>query len=348
MLKILFSAALLALSAAACAAPEAPSVAPVDARHYVAGLGTGMLVSWASTERGIREFDPLAVRDFQQRGISHIGIRVSGEPTSRQLLHLRKIIEACVSYRVTPVIIWEGPASGGLSENALAAWWSAVTRYFKGQYPQLGFMVLGESERDTRSAAALNHLYEGAQKVIHKIDPQRIVILAPHLHAAPEMLPELHWPAQGASQVVAGWHLFGAGPQKVNGHTPWSKGTAAEKAAIHARIRAVVRWQQKTGRITMISAFSPLTASQGNTPAARSLATFVACELKQAHIPFMLAGDNRFYDGEEGAWRPEMSSLLDAVLHPVCPSPGSEPAAKPAAKPAQQPAPQPVIPHRAG
>ena len=30
-----------------------------------------MDVDWARTERGIREFDPLEVRDFRAKGISH-------------------------------------------------------------------------------------------------------------------------------------------------------------------------------------------------------------------------------------------------------------------------------------
>ncbi len=41
---------------------------PLTAARYAQQLGVGMDVDWARTERGIREFDPLVVRDFKAKG----------------------------------------------------------------------------------------------------------------------------------------------------------------------------------------------------------------------------------------------------------------------------------------
>ena len=57
-------------------------------------------MSTGRTERGIREFDPLVVRDFQAKGIHYVRIRVAGEPTEARLIHLRKLVEACEQYGV--------------------------------------------------------------------------------------------------------------------------------------------------------------------------------------------------------------------------------------------------------
>ena len=89
MLKPFIASALLISSGWAIAAEPA-----MTAARYAQQLGVGMDVDWARTERGIREFDPLVVRDFRAKGISHVRIRVADEPTEARLIHLRKLVEA--------------------------------------------------------------------------------------------------------------------------------------------------------------------------------------------------------------------------------------------------------------
>lgn len=62
MLKPLIVTVLALASGWACAAEP-----PLTAAHYAQMLGVGMDVDWARTERGIREFDPLVVRDFGRK-----------------------------------------------------------------------------------------------------------------------------------------------------------------------------------------------------------------------------------------------------------------------------------------
>ena len=102
MLKPLIATALLLSSGWAIAAEP-----PLTAALYAQKLGVGMDVDWARTERGIREFDPLVVRDFRAKGISHVRIRVADEPTEARLIHLRKLVEACEQYGVIPIIAYQ-------------------------------------------------------------------------------------------------------------------------------------------------------------------------------------------------------------------------------------------------
>lgn len=312
--------------------------APLTAAGYSAQLGIGMDVDWARTERGIREFDPLAVRDFHDRGLGHIRIRVAGEITEQKLIHLRKIVEACEQYGLTPVIAYQAeayktdPDSG--NEAKVVAWWSAVARYFGQQHPLLGFDLIYEpAEKLNRNPQSLNRLYDKTIRAIHAVDPQRMIFIAPRQRAAPEDLASLKLPPQSAGYVLAEWHIFSWGPQKVNGKYPWTSGTAAEKAAIRERIAAAVRWQQKTGHASWVGGWSAGEAvNAAPPPSTLAFANFMACELQKAKIPYALNADNLFYDGEEGAWRQTAAPLLEAMLKPVCaaaknPKPAGRPAA---------------------
>ena len=97
MLKPIVSLLLLA-SATVCAAQPV-----LTAAQYVQQLGVGMNVDWARTDRGIREFDPLVVRDYKAKGLTHVRIRVAGEPTEARLIHLRKLPIRLTSIKKTPV-----------------------------------------------------------------------------------------------------------------------------------------------------------------------------------------------------------------------------------------------------
>ena len=109
MLKPFIACALLISSGWAIAAEP-----PLTAARYAQQLGVGMDVDWARTERGIREFDPLVVRDFRAKGITHVRIRVADEPTEARLIHLRKLVEACEQYGVIPIIAYQA-ASGWIN-----------------------------------------------------------------------------------------------------------------------------------------------------------------------------------------------------------------------------------------
>lgn len=336
MLKPFITAALLLASGWACAAEP-----PLTAARYAQLLGVGMDVDWARTERGIREFDPLVVRDFRAKGISHVRIRVADEPTEARLIHLRKLVEACERYGVIPIISYQADAykndPKADNEKEVINWWIAVAHYFGQRSPLLGFDLIYEpADKLNHSAASLNRVYEKAIGDIHAIDANRMIFIAPRLRAAPEALSSLKLPAHSQSYLLAEWHIFPWGPQKSNGKYPWTSGTAAEKAAIRSRISAALRWQQKTGHVSWVGGWG-VGESNHLTPTASQMAfaTYMACELQKAKIPYAINADFQFYDGEEGAWRPAPEPLLQAMIAPGCEKPGEKPghrAVKPAAR----------------
>lgn len=319
MLKPLLAIALLLAGMPAFAADT-----PLTATRYAQELGVGMDVDWARTERGIREFDPLIVRDFYAEGIRHVRIRVADPLTEARLIHLRKLVEACEKYGVIPIISYQADTFKAepvaKNEAQLVAWWSTMANYFGTEHPMLGFDLIYEpSDKLNHDLSALNRAYENIIKTIHDIDPQRMIFIAPRLRAAPEDLMSLKLPGRSQNYLLAEWHIFPWGPLKNNGKYPWTSGTAAEKAAIRARINTAVHWQQKTGHATWVGGWSvgeTIKSPPGESQLA--FAAFMACELNKAQIPFALNADTQFYDGEEGAWRPTTEPLLKAIISPDC------------------------------
>jgi hypothetical protein len=98
---------LLAIALLLAGMPAFAADTPLTATRYAQELGVGMDVDWARTERGIREFDPLIVRDFYAEGIRHVRIRVADPLTEARLIHLRKLVEACEKYGVIPIISYQ-------------------------------------------------------------------------------------------------------------------------------------------------------------------------------------------------------------------------------------------------
>ncbi|WP_312777762.1 glycoside hydrolase family 5 protein [Pseudescherichia sp.] len=325
MYKLSIAAALLLATPAVYAEP------PLTAARYAAQLGVGMDVDWARTERGIREFDPLVVRDFAAQGIRHVRIRVAGEPTEARLIHLRKLVQACEQYGVIPIIAWQADEYKNdpkpENEKEVVNWWIAVAHYFGNSSPQLGFDLIYEpADKLNHNLVSLNRVYEKTIKAIHDIDPQRMIFIAPRLRAAPEDLANLKLPAHSQNYLLAEWHIFPWGPLKSNGKYPWTSGTAAEKSAIRNRINVALRWQQKTGHVSWVGGWG-VGESSHFTPTASQMAfaTFMACELQQAKIPYAINADSQFYDGEEGAWRPIAEPLLKTMVAPTCEKPGEKP-----------------------
>jgi hypothetical protein len=322
-----FIAAALLFSTGWCVA-AGPAL---TASRYAEQLGVGMDVDWARTERGIREFDPLVVRDFRAKGFTHVRIRVAGELTEARLIHLRKLVEACEQYGVIPVIAYQAddyksdPQAD--NEKAVVNWWIAVAHYFAKSSPLLGFDLIYEpADKLNHNLASLNRVYEKTIKAIHSIDAQRMIFVAPRLRATPEDLASLKLPAHSQNYVLAEWHIFPWGPLRSNGKYPWTSGSATEKTAIRSRINAALNWQQKTGHVSWVGGWGVGESSHLSPTASQmAFATFMACELQKAKIPYAINADFQFYDGEEGAWRPGPEPLLQVMIAPVCEKPDEKP-----------------------
>src|SRR5690606_16392520 len=95
---------------------------------------------------------------------------------------------------------------------------------------------------------------------------------------------------------------------------------------IRNRINTALHWQQKTGHTSWVGGWG-VGESSRLTPTASQMAfaTFMACELQKAKIPYAINADIQFYDGEEGAWRSAPEPLLQAMIAPDCEKPGAKP-----------------------
>ena len=322
MLKPLFAVAALLAATPAFAADT-----PLTAARYARELGVGMDVDWARTDRGIREFDPLVARDFYAEGIRHVRIRVADTLTEARLIHLRKLVEACEQNGLIPIISYQADAfkadPGVKNEALLVAWWTTLANYFAGEHPRLGFdLIYDPADKLNRDLPTLNRAYENIIRTVHDIDAQRMIFIAPRMRAAPEELNGLKLPPHSQNYLLAEWHIFPWGPLKNNGKYPWTSGSAAEKAAIRMRINTAVRWQQKTGHATWVGGWSVgETIKNASAESQRAFATFMACELNKAQIPYAINADTQFYDGEEGDWRPTTEPLLKLMIAPACEKP---------------------------
>lgn len=322
MLKPLFAVAVLLAATPAFAADT-----PLTAARYARELGVGMDVDWARTDRGIREFDPLVARDFYAKGIRHVRIRVADTLTEARLIHLRKLVEACEQNGLIPIISYQADAfkadPGVKNEALLVAWWTTLANYFAGEHPRLGFdLIYDPAEKLNRDLTTLNRAYENIIRTVHDIDGQRMIFIAPRMRAAPEELNGLKLPPHSQNYLLAEWHIFPWGPLKNNGKYPWTSGSAAEKAAIRARINTAVRWQQKTGHASWVGGWSVgETIKNASAESQLAFATFMACELNKVQIPYAINADTQFYDGEEGDWRPTTEPLLKLMIAPVCDKP---------------------------
>ncbi|WP_146674763.1 cellulase family glycosylhydrolase, partial [Salmonella enterica] len=93
-------------------------------------------------------------------------------------------------------------------EKELINWWSVVARYFGQTSPLLGFDLIYEpADKLNHNMASLNRVYDKTIRLIHAIDPQRMIFVAPRMRAAPEDLSALKLPAQSQNYVLAEWHI---------------------------------------------------------------------------------------------------------------------------------------------
>lgn len=205
-------------------------------------------------------------------------------------------------------------------------WWVAVAHYFGQRSPLLGFdLIYDPSDKLNHNQASLNRVYDKTIRTIHAIDPQRMIFIAPKLHAAPEDLANLKLPPQSQNTVLAQWHIFPWGPLKNNGKYPWTSGTAAEKAAIRARINTAIHWQQKTGHVSWVGAGRREKPSETRLLPRNGVCPLYGVRAEKAKIPYAINADTQFYDGEEGAWRPALEPLLTTIIAPECEKPGDKP-----------------------
>ncbi|MCF3663320.1 hypothetical protein L2D94_24715, partial [Salmonella enterica subsp. enterica serovar Weltevreden] len=70
--------------------------------------------------------------------------------------------------------------------------------------PRLGVDHIYEAaDKINHNMASLTRVYDKTLRLIHAIDPQRLIFVAPRMRAAPEELSALKLPAQSQTYVLA-------------------------------------------------------------------------------------------------------------------------------------------------
>ncbi len=307
------------------AAPKQTQTAIPPAR-YARMLGKGLDVDWAHFPKRMALYSPEEVKAIKQIGFSHVRIRVKDDLSPELLKHLDRVITDTLNAGLIPVLAYkaedfkENPNEKNFQK--VVWWWRTVAKHYQNAPPELSFdLIIEVTDALSHQPETLNRLYEAAVAEIRKTNPTRIIFISPRRRSNPELLHELRIPSQANGYLMAEWHFYAAGPSKTNPKKQWTVGTPAEKALITKKIEAALAWQKETGIYTWVGAWMPGDYNHGNhysIPEQVRFATFVACQLDAAHIPFAVNSDSKFYDQINKHWIPEMRPVLEAILRPKC------------------------------
>ncbi|GAB2918896.1 cellulase family glycosylhydrolase [Rhodococcus aerolatus] len=319
-----------AASSSASPGSAAPSSTPAGAfpspQDYQRSLGAGLDVDWSKTSSGLRQFSEQTVRDLAARGMTTARIRVVDDVTPQLLTQLDQQVRACEDAGVVPVIAYQADAfkkdPSPARLQAAVAWWQAVAAHFGSTAPTLSFdLIIEVTDALSSQPDTLNAFYEQAVSAIRADDPQRNLFISPTVRSDPDNFGQLVVPSRADGHLLAEWHFYAAGPDPSGGPKGWTTGTPAEKQAITDKIAAATTWSSATGIPTWVGAWMPSNYNDGNsyTPDQQvQFATFLACSLQSAAIPYAVNQQDKFYDGTTHTLDPELAPVLDAALRPTC------------------------------
>ncbi len=295
-------------------------------KDYSNLLGKGIDVIWAETPKGIETFNSKMVKDFKQVGFSHIRIRVKDYPSEKLLLHIDKVVQECLNNNLIPIIAYHGgqfeekPTMENLDKSV--EWWNTVATHFRNQTHKVSFdLIIEVTDALNKKKDMLNVFYEKAVAAIRKTNPTRIIFISPVVRSAPEYLKDMKIPTQHNNFLMAEWHFYASGPDKINKNKKWTTGTEAEKSLIRAKIKTALDWQKKTGIYTWVGAWMAGNYNKGDDYSVQEqivFANFVTCELTKNKIPFAFNADHKYYDAKNGAWIKELKPVLDEILTTNC------------------------------
>ncbi len=300
---------------------------------YVERMGVGVDANWATFKWEVEVFDEQIPRDFKAMGFTHVRIRAKGvgAPGSAELGYLERVVRASLKAGLLPVLAYSGGAlNQDPSERALkdaVAWWKGVSERFAGYPEALAFDLYIEPAKAINAhPERLLAYYRKALAAIRPRHPRRVVFLAPRFTAKPAYLPELLPLFRADPYTAAESHFFASGPSKTRENKRWTTGTPEEKARVLAYVEALAAFRERTGVPVWQGAWMPGNYNKGNdysVPEQVKFATFLACALKRARIPYAVNADHKFYDPRKKAWIPEMLPVVRAVVRPRCPATGA-------------------------
>lgn len=289
---------------------------------YQSMLAKGLDVTWSEFPKQTASYSEQMVKDFKAAGVSHVRIRVKDDISAELLASLDQQINDCLNNGIIPILAYQAHA---FKENPcqetmdhVTAWWTAMAEHYQDSSHLLAFdLMIEASDAVNQLPEALNQLYEQTVSAIRQTNPSRIVIISPRLRSDPYYLHELKIPSAHNGYLMAEWHFYASGPDKVNEKKKWTTGTDEEKKLITDKINAALSWQAQTGVPTWVGAWMPGNYNKGNSYSAEeqtAFASYMTSALTAAHIPFAVNADTKYYDAKQQEWISDMQPVAAAIF----------------------------------
>ena len=327
---------------------EKSSITPFE---YQKMLKTGMDVDWLKTDQGrywaqkSHDEGVNVPKLFKERGLSHVRLRIKedilsdaiSQVTSKTLMQeLDAIIDDCLVADIIPVIAYQAsdfkdhPDDDAILDKVVK-WWEKVANRYKDKTHKIAYDIVIETTKAVKKRNdRLNLLYAKTAKSIHAIDPKRIVIIAANKISNPYNLKDLVVP-EPSDYIMAEWHFYAAGPNKVHETKRWTTGTEEEKKMITDRVDTAKAWSEEHHVATWVGAWMANNYNKAGDKNATLydgapsggeydvdeqviIATFISKTLQESDIPYGVNSDTKFFNRETNAWYGSMKKVLDAVI----------------------------------
>ncbi len=319
--------------------------------EYQKMLRVGMDVDWAKTKKGrvaAQKSHDMGINVpalFKKRGFDHVRIRIYGDVlknqsypyTGKRLIdEITLLVDDCLEAGIIPILAYRldglknDPDNDSVMEHDVR-WWQAVAKRFRNYPYTLSYdLVIEPGKKLKQHNDRLNLFYQRAVEAIHKIDPKRIVILAPNKLSNPYELKNLQIP-RPSRYIMAEWHFYAAGPRPDHPKKQWTTGTPQEKRLVYDKIEAAMKWSRDTRIPTWVGAWMPanyndkktrLKKAPDGSPAGGDytmsqqidFASYMSAALQKAGIPFAINSDTKYFDRDTNRWYPDKKRLLDVIL----------------------------------
>jgi hypothetical protein len=304
--------------------PAIAAAPPLTANDYVARLHKGLDVDWSKTGTAARTYSERSVINLKARGVDHVRIRVKDDVSDDLFANLEVQIADCIRHGMTPILAYQG---GDAKEDptdamrdAVVAWWTRVAAHFASYPFVLSFdMLIEVTDALSKDAAKLNDWYARILPTIRATNPKRVVFMSPRIRSNPLNLTDLVLPTESREYIAAEWHFYASGPSKDPNNTVkrWITGSPEERRMITDKIDAAIQWQTKNNVPTWVGAWMANDYNEGNSYSIDeqlAFASFMACSLEKAKVPFAINQENKYYDAKTEQWISPDVIVFDAIM----------------------------------
>ena len=316
---------------------------PILPSNYQKMLKSGIDVDWCKTDQGrfyakkSHENGINVAKIFKQRGFSHVRIRIKNSVLDdTSLLHeIKNMIDDSIEADIIPIIAYQAAdfkdnPTDEQTLNDVIAWWTKVAKEFKNYPYTLAYdLVIETTGAVKKHNDRLNLLYDKTTKEIRKIDPNRIIIIAPNKISNPYELDNLIVPTPTTYMMIE-WHFYAAGPKKTNPKKQWTTGTDDEKKLILDKINYAYNYSKENNISIWVGAWMANNYNDINkdktfldgAPAGGEysikeqiiFASFMAKSLQSKNIPYAINSDTKYFDRENNKWYKSVSEVLDIII----------------------------------